>query len=243
MRITGLEKLNRQDIEKKAARLLTHFRSDYFDRVRAIPLLTICDFLTDRHNIKFHFNVKLGFNQSGKRVLGLCNPIAQMILIDGSISDGTQPTKFNFTLAHEMGHLALHRKINIERTEEIELQDELRDTDTEVKEEEGVMKSDNDWMEWQANSYAVSLLMPEPFVKVKLIQVKEAKGISNRIPGLYINEQPSSIRDYQSVVMDLSEFFGVSRTSIEYRLRGLDLVQKGITGVKTVDEILRGMNF
>ncbi|PSL19901.1 hypothetical protein CLV42_12613 [Chitinophaga ginsengisoli] len=58
-----------------------------------------------------------------------------------------------------------------------------------------------------------------------------------------VTEQAYSIKDYYTVTNELSVFFGVSRISIEYRLRGLDLVQKSVPGVKTVEEILRGISF
>lgn len=237
MKIIGLEKLSRQDIDARMRKLLTHYKSNYFDYPWPTDLRKICEFLERTHKIQFLFDSNLGFNEQGNRVLGLCNPVGKMILIDSSLSDPDTGNiaKFNFTLAHELGHLALHRKLTIERNE-VSVTEGIQDTDVEISNENGRLVTDADWMEWQANCYAACLLMPEEFVRFKILEIKKREGIPINRAGLFLDDQRCNINDCRMIMNELAMYFGVSKSSVEYRLDALGLIER-YGGFRTMKEI------
>lgn len=76
----------------------------------------------------------------GKDVLGLARPKEREIIVSETLAD--QESRFRFTIAHELGHIVLHSKI----------QSEFRELD------EGVFL--NKRVEREADRFAASLLMP-----------------------------------------------------------------------------------
>jgi len=67
------------------------------------------------------------------------------------------PNRQRFTLAHEMGHLTLHREI-LEGSVHVDKQILHRDIMT---------AAGTDWREIEANAFASELLMPEPLMRVQ----------------------------------------------------------------------------
>lgn len=68
-----------------------------------------------------------------------------------------RPTRYRFTLAHEVGHLILHRGLieSVHPRSITEWQDFILNVDKEAY----------DWLEWQAYSFAGLLLVPRSFLK------------------------------------------------------------------------------
>ena len=233
MKIQNLPRYNTQDIESKATTLLLYFSSTFFNHHSATPLISIVDFLKAKHNIVFKFDSILGFNNNNYRILGACNPQKRIILIDSSLQSDIH--KFNFTLAHELGHLALHRNIKI-KYEEI---DELDTTETVIENNsKNNIKTDADWMEWQANTYASCLLMPTEIIKTLLIKTQANLGIS-RTGTILLDNQPCNNQDYYNILITLSEILCVSKSAIEYRLQKLKLIDDRRKSYKKIGEYLK----
>jgi Zn-dependent peptidase ImmA (M78 family) len=197
--------------------LLTLFSPEYFKIVKPTPLLSIVDFLKKQYNIVFNFDVTLGFSLDNSRILGACNPTKRVIFIDPAVKQDEH--KFNFTLAHELGHLALHRDIKIVH----ELND---DSDAETIHEnysfKKELKSDSDWLEWQANFYASALLMPDDIFATELTIIQKKLGY--RVGKIYVDKQPCNQKSFYVVVNLLSDYFHVSKSAVEYRISSLKLI-------------------
>lgn len=232
MKIIGRERLNRQDIEERAAQLLRHFRSDFLDFQQPTPLREIATFLSQKHQITFDYTRTLGFSDNGERIIGAFNPRKRVILIDASLQSDEH--KFHFTLAHEFGHLALHRKVKVlyENTDPAS-----KETVLEGDDEAQGYESESDWLEWQANAYASSLLMPELIFKSALISVQKELGIG-RQGRIFVDHQPVNLGDYYQIIAQLSSYFSVSKTAVEYRLHKLGLVEDH-RPMRSVKDILR----
>jgi Zn-dependent peptidase ImmA (M78 family) len=219
MLIENLPHYSASEIENKSKKLLLYFSPKYFDTIQATPLNSIVNFLRSNHKIVFQFDVSLGFNSDNNRILGACNPIKRVILIDSSLISDLH--KFNFTLAHELGHLALHRKIKIKYGE----QDENINTDTVAENmSKKELKTSSDWLEWQANTYASSLLMPTKIFTAALAIEQTSLGIT-RTGRIFLDDQPCNQRDYYQIINLLGVRFNVSRSAVEYRLSKLKLIQ------------------
>jgi Zn-dependent peptidase ImmA (M78 family) len=219
MKCTGLETLSREDIDSRSQRLLIYFHPHYFEKVKPTPLTQISEFLHNRHGISFHFDTHLGYNHSGVKILGACQLSQKKIVTDNSIRE--LETKFNFTLAHELGHLALHRKVKI--TEDAASQG-IEDTALDMVSGKRKLTSDKDWLEWQANAYAASLLMPRKFVELVLLAVQEKLGISTNRGMIYLDDQSCNKMDFFQILREMAAYFKVSSSAIEYRLSHLGLL-------------------
>jgi Zn-dependent peptidase ImmA (M78 family) len=152
--------------------------------------------------------------------MGAFNPRRRVILIDASLQQDEH--KFHFTLAHEIGHLALHRQVTViyEATDESCVS---KETVVEGDDEQGYAE-ESDWLEWQANAYGSALLMPAVIFTSALINMQKQMGIG-RAGKIFIDSQPVNQVDYYNIIAQLSIYFRVSKTAAEYRLRKLGLVE------------------
>lgn len=71
-----------------------------------------------------------------------------------------ESTRLRFTLAHELGHLSLHRNLRLDFQSLDATARAIVDGERELQIGHRVLESPGDFLEWQANSYAAALLMP-----------------------------------------------------------------------------------
>ncbi|SHN20854.1 Restriction endonuclease [Pseudomonas asturiensis] len=131
--------------------------------------------------------------------------------------DNTAPMT-RFTLAHELGHYYLDHGRYIAR-------ESLRSGDIDQLERIAVPKSELERLEWQANTFASYLLMPERHFLEAFSLLVEHHDIRNRGHGaLFLDDQRDNIRNYHLVLDALSRYFAVSKSAAAIRLRGLGVL-------------------
>ena len=157
-------------------------------------------------------NYKFDFVEIQEDCLGKCDFKEHVITINSSLSKHRQ----NFTIAHELGHIALHSSI-VENLFSIE--------DRESDKNTIISKSIYGRMEYQANTFASYLLMPNiPFMAEVNKLFKENWITTGR---LYHDYQPCNIRDCNVVVGALSSKFNVSQEAVIVRLKRANLYIEG----------------
>lgn len=157
-------------------------------------------------------NYKFDFVEMQEDCLGKCDFKEHVITINSSLSKHRQ----NFTIAHELGHIALHSSI-VENLFSIE--------DRESDKNTIISKSIYGRMEYQANTFASYLLMPNiPFMAEVNKLFKENWITTGR---LYHDYQPCNIRDCNVVVGALSSKFNVSQEAVIIRLKRANLYIEG----------------
>lgn len=157
-------------------------------------------------------NYKFDFVEMQEDCLGKCDFKEHVITINSSLSKHRQ----NFTIAHELGHIALHSSI-VENLFSIE--------DRESDKNTIISKSIYGRMEYQANTFASYLLMPNiPFMAEVNKLFKENWITTGR---LYHDYQPCNIRDCNVVVGALSSKFNVSQEAVIVRLKRANLYIEG----------------
>lgn len=157
-------------------------------------------------------NYKFDFVEMQEDCLGKCDFKEHVITINSSLSKHRQ----NFTIAHELGHIALHSSI-VENLFSIE--------DRESDKNTIISKSIYGRMEDQANTFASYLLMPNiPFMAEVNKLFKENWITTGR---LYHDYQPCNIRDCNVVVGALSSKFNVSQEAVIVRLKRANLYIEG----------------
>jgi len=98
------------------------------------------------------FDLNLGADLP-KGILGLTNFDRRLVSVSGSI---TNDGRRRFTVAHEIGHIVLHRSI---------LEAGLVQPSMFISESAAAAQDDS--MEWQANFFAAALLMPREAVAAR----------------------------------------------------------------------------
>ncbi|OEJ98609.1 hypothetical protein A8C32_05260 [Flavivirga aquatica] len=83
--------------------------------------------------------------------------------------------------------------------------------------------NDRNWIEWQANKFAIALFLPKILFLPHLIAYRTSIGIS-RPEHIYLDEQTINKQDYYKTVDYLSDYFGISKTSVKYRIEELNLI-------------------
>jgi len=139
------------------------------------------------------FKVDVQRRPNGPDVSGLLYRDGGLVVI--GINQDDSPARQRFTLAHELGHLRLHkgRPLWVDRTARLNLR--------------GVGDEGRGGEEREANWFAAELLMPEAMVRAQASEVAR-----RQLSG-------------DGMVQALAEIFDVSRVAMGYRLFNLGLVR------------------
>jgi Zn-dependent peptidase ImmA (M78 family) len=158
-------------------------------------------------------NQDLG-THGNEKILGKTIVSDNIILIDRTITK--HDPRFAFTLAHEIGHAAMHRNINQAQYSFIE----------------NTPHAKYDFKEIEANCFAEHLLMPQEAVKYRFEEYYEIKRpyIYNG-PGEYgINGEKVNIESLFHLSLRLATplthfFSNISKESLAYRLSNIGLIK------------------
>jgi Zn-dependent peptidase ImmA (M78 family) len=154
--------LTRGAIEQVAEALLKRALAD---RSHQLPIDLDCvvyDHLCENDGLIFLEDQKLG-SEGGYEILGRTELIAGRILVCASLKI-SDPRRFRFTVAHELGHWMLHRPLRLMKRTNAELfpEDTVFVSSTVSESRVGIGLEPH---EWQANCFASHLLMPRPALR------------------------------------------------------------------------------
>lgn len=214
--IEGIQNLSRHDIELKSIEVIEYFDKSILKKPGATPVLEFAQKLQKEFNVIIDLTRDLGCSKNGGKILGMfvLKPIG--IFIDNSIINDS---RFNFTLAHEIGHLVLHRNL-IFKQEEYE---NISDTEHDLLTGNHILKTERDWIEWQANSFASSFLMPKDTIRQAVVDIQEKLGMRNK-GMIYLDKNQYSLSDFKQISLELQMIFMVNHTNIEFRLKDLGIL-------------------
>jgi len=232
----GVPRYSAQDIEKKGEEFLTLFDEGILEKPGPTPFGAIAKRLKEEYGIVIDFDTDLGFIKSGAdKIIGKFLFKPRSILIDNSLLNDIP--RFNFTFAHEIGHLVLHRKLKLKADfDPHEISDTKRDLITGKK----ILRSPRDRIEWQANKFASSILLPRLTVIDAVIEKQQEMDIRKNTGLIYLEDKYYSRRNYQSVVDSLRQVYQASKTAIEYRLKDLGiLIDRRDQNTRHISELLR----
>lgn len=216
----GIPFLTRHDIEERAEDFIKFFDKKCCERPKFTPLPLICERLKNEHGVKFAFESDLGNSPDGDQYRGRFHIPSTTILIDKSLPLGGE--RFNFTLAHELAHFVLHRKIDYSVIKK-EREEQLSDTHGQLMLDQIQGKNPRDLIEWQANKFASSILLPRLTVPVAVINKQVELGM-RRAGTIFHDHQPRNRHDYHQIMEHLVGIFITSKTAIKYRLRELNIL-------------------
>ena len=221
--MSNIDRLSKIDLDHRARVVIDWYDSTVGDRPRAVPVLSICERLHQMGKLKLVLGVDLGVSESGRKVRGLFDSSNLLVAIDQSL-DPSGP-QFQFTLAHELGHFVLHRRYALSEMDIDAKKSIISDTRRDFYLGRQLPRStDREWMEWQANTFAEALLLPELSFRKTVSAVQRDMGINKHLGEIYINRTPQSHADYRMITSRLLEHFHVSRTLVVRRLWNLGIV-------------------
>jgi Zn-dependent peptidase ImmA (M78 family) len=127
-----------------------------------------------------------------------------------------------FILGHEFGHLVLHRNILVKKEDYtgVDISDLKKDFITGAK----ILLTPRDWIEWQANKFSSSMLMPRSTLRTALIIVQKSLDIHRNMGQIYLDEQRYSLQDFHKTLEGLQDIYKVTKTNLEIRLSDLGLL-------------------
>src|SRR5688572_17716487 len=103
--------ISRDAIDEKAEELIGWFDPGRLHEPSLTPVVEIAQRISSEFKVRLVLSQPLGTTQSGGKILGSCHFSTRTIAVDPSLLANT--ARFNFTLAHELGHLILHRKLRL----------------------------------------------------------------------------------------------------------------------------------
>lgn len=223
--------LSRSDIETKVEEVIEHFYSICLRKPQKTPIELICKSLNEVHKINFDFSSNLGLSSNDKKILGkfVFNP--RSIFIDNSVIN---TVRFPFVLSHEIGHLVLHRNVSYIKSN----YKDIIDTEIDFASGKKILQSDKDWLEWQANQFASSFIMPRQTVLTTVVMVQQKMGITHNVGQVYVSKESSSIRDFNNLLSEVAAIYDVNKTNVENRLSDLGLlIDHRLKDVKHISEL------
>ncbi|WP_312607873.1 ImmA/IrrE family metallo-endopeptidase [Agrobacterium pusense] len=170
----------------------------------SVDLQGICSALS----IDLQYHDHLRMDPDGTTILGSANFDKRSIQINAH----RDPNRERFTLAHEIGHFCLNHDRYL-RSETIVEQDlfadiEARDTFNYER------------LEFQANAFASSILLPSDVFRVAVDVGRNRLGIKDRGHGyIFVDDQACNFVPYDDLLSDLSQYFEASKQAIEIKLK------------------------
>lgn len=222
----GVPILSRPQIEELSEIFIAKYDKDCFQQPRATPIFTICDKLKDEYELKFVFGVDLGLSPEGYKYRGRFHIPKKTIYIDKTL-EWNDP-RFNFTLAHEIAHFVLHRNIDLKILKNEE-NDEILDTNRQLILDHVSGNNPRDWLEWQANKFASSFLLPRLTVPIAVHEKQKELNI-RRIGQIFLDRQKDNQLHYYNISEHLHTLYATSKASIKLRLKELNILMESESG-------------
>jgi Zn-dependent peptidase ImmA (M78 family) len=210
--MNDIPELLEEDIEQAANDLL----SDYQNKFSWVPQCPIpVERIAEKH-LGYRIEITDDDIYKDAEILGGIVFEDKVIQVNGSIEN--HDGRYNFTIAHELGHHCLHKelfqKLSIES-----------DTHTKMCRESG----EKPLSEQQADTFAAYLLMPTKFVKKAYIK---AFGDTNEVFDMGYKKR-HMLGSIANRVIESGDFDNVSLTAMTNRLIGMGLIT-GVSYQKSV---------
>lgn len=192
--------VSKEDIENT----IKNLPNKIYDRGK-LDIDELCTFLKKHYNVQFDYDVELNDEEN---VLGKISFKPLKISISNQLQ--IQSPRWRFTLAHEVGHLILHKE---KLTAYL---DEYTDNENSILNNLGIATIQNDRLEIQANMFASILLVPNEYLLGCVLDYFKRENINKGY--LYLDSQTCNIKLVHNLLYELHDYFGISKEVAKYRL-------------------------
>jgi Zn-dependent peptidase ImmA (M78 family) len=216
---TGVPVLTRDYIDRKVEEVISYFDSNILKTPQQTPLLDFIEKFHSRFNLVRNYSQNLGATKNGSTILGKTQLKPLGLYVDISLKNDS---RFNFILGHELGHVVLHRFVDIKRTGYEE--QELVDTKINFVTGKKNLITARDWLEWQANYFSSAILMPQASVVEAVVKKQMELGIKKNLGLIFLEANKYHLRDYKAIQQHLASVFAVNATNVECRLKDIGIL-------------------
>lgn len=168
------------------------------------------------------------------RELGRLDLNKNIIYISSTLEENSP--RWRFTLAHELGHVVLHKTLLMNSGVYIAIEEENKDPflyNTTALVDKNLRN-----IEIQANIFASYVLLPNFPIRIKVkIILNELNMLK---PIIHFDDQPFNITECHKIFAYIGEAFGVSKEVVKYRLIELGLLEDH-TRTKSLDSAFRSI--
>ncbi len=214
-RVEGLKKYSRKNIEDIVIGIINEIDDEILKYTLQTPINKTIEYFKFKYNLKFEFENELHAT-NGKQIHGYFDVTENIIKISKNV---VNTERFSFLLAHELGHFILHRNLRINQ----QVYDIFEDAEYDFLADKYLLNNYKNWIEWQANEFASSFILPSNSFYTRLILVQKSLGIS-KYGHIYLDDQPINRQDFKQITNYLSQHFNTTYTSVLYKLENLELI-------------------
>lgn len=148
------------------------------------------------------------------------------ILITPALYNIDQYTRRRYTQIHEGAHFILHRAYYGRKNENLRNRvgassSYIACRSVELNKTKNI--TDNDWIEWQADALAASLLMPMNVFVNYTYKIMSKNGISGKY--ISVPETFSEKKRLNSIIADIANVFQVSCKAVQIRMLNLGIIK------------------
>jgi hypothetical protein len=185
-------------------------------------LQKVVSVLDAKYGVRFSFSDDLGGLSTGERIFGMFTVDPLTIRVTSYLR--LWSPRFCSTLAHELGHLVLHRGL-IGKGKYISREKGIVDTARRLRYRETAELSDLGWLEWQANEFSMCLILPRRYLQMLVCAVQLDLDIKRNLGTIYLDDQPCNRRDCRRIVGKIVERSSVKAPLLWRRLRFLHILE------------------
>jgi Zn-dependent peptidase ImmA (M78 family) len=230
----GVPYLKTTRIEEIAAELLSKHCGHILRKASPTPVMDILEQLKDRTRLQYRC-ADLGF-VGDKKILGKVNFPTKTLHLDSSLF-AERKIQFRFTAGHEIGHWVLHRYQPLRFKNKEPVQEVVDDEDSICRLES---IGPGDWVERQANSFAAALVLPSVTFPDAMVRAQKEIGIVKNFGVVFVNRENYAKNDLIKLLALLADTYGVSKASVEVRLRTLKfMIDEDAKPGESVAEIMK----
>jgi len=213
----GLLFLSKKQIEEIATNFLNEIDNQIISNCKPTPIKLIEECIYDCSQIRTVKDRQI--SSDNDKILGYFNPKEREIAINNTIVDNPC---FPFVFTHEVGHFKLHNSLKVnQKSNHI-----YRDPEMNFLKDRRELINDKHWIEWQANQFAASLLMPEDSIWILLLSIQQKSGIRNK-GTIFVDNQRDNQQNFLLTISELANYFNVAKINVEYRLSELGVIKYG----------------
>ncbi len=218
----GIDRLSKIDIEQIAEKELNHINPLVLSDAHPLNVRLLLDYIRDK------LEVDIIYEDNESKILGSCDILNTEIFINNSVRDTNREL---FILAHELGHFILHQKLSIGQTS----YDSFEDSEYNFRTNKYDLKNPKNWIEWQANYFATSLVVPKVPLVAQMLIIQESMNLHKG--KIYVDDQIQNIRDFSELITRISTLFNVTKTTVIYKLKELNMIIDK-SRIKTIGQII-----
>jgi Zn-dependent peptidase ImmA (M78 family) len=222
----GIDKMTKAEIELTANEELNKMNPDILSKAYHISPKTLAIFLKNEYEVDF---VDLSANNN---LLGSCDMERNIIGINQSIKETPREL---FVMAHEFGHFILHQKLSIGQT----AYDSFQDSEYNFRKGTHDLENPKHWIEWQANYFASCFVLPQVPFYYRLTSIQE--NLNKSKGKIYLDDQYQNRTDFNKIVARLAYRFGVSKTTVIFKLNEMQLINDH-SRTKTIGQLIAEYN-